>query len=139
MNGAPSTLRSDVYSLGMTVTEVCLNCRYKDAVEQSNGKPFSLLEHNKAFARFVPVLRCTLESDPQLRYANVAEFARAFADRRVSREPDPRPPTLPPTISHRHALRAERANRVGVFFVLIILAVLVVAMFIFINMQSGVV
>jgi len=135
LNGAASTFRSDVYSLGMTVTEVCLNCRYKEAVEQSRGVPFSLLEQHKTFVHFVPILKRAIESDPQLRYANIAEFARDFAEqkRRLTPTMQSRPSTVP-TAHHR---RAQQANRVGVFFVLIILAVVVVAMFIFLNMQSG--
>jgi serine/threonine protein kinase len=152
LNGGTSTNRSDVYSLGKTVLELCLNSRYDDAMAQSNGQPFRVLERNKTFSRFTGILQKAMESDPQRRYGSVAQFAGDFAEqmRRVKLSTDenknltPKPmsrlnPAVDPSaITYPHARRAQRANRVGVAFVFLILAVLVVAMLIFLNLQTGI-
>lgn len=140
LSGAASTPRSDVYSLGMTVVEVCLNVRYADAYRQTNGAPFTFLE-NKVFAPFIPILKKAIEPDPQRRYATIADFAGDFAEKKrwleIPSTTPSRPPTLTRPVPDPNANRAKQAERLAFFFFLVVVAVLILALLAFFRVQSG--
>jgi serine/threonine protein kinase len=140
LNKAPSTPCSDVYSLGMTLIEVFLNSRFAEAKRQTNGAPFSILEHNHAYIHFVPILKKAIEPDPQRRYASIADFAHDFAQTKRRLEMPSTiivRPQLPMSSSRQLDKREEFAKRLGIFFVGIILVVLLLAIVAAANLPSA--
>lgn len=141
LKGAHSTPRSDVYSLGITLLEVCLNNRYAEAFQQSNGAPFSFLQNHPVFAPFAPILQKAIHPDPQVRYATIADLAHDFTAQVMRSQ---LPPTLPTRTPASTPMlppvdRAQHGERIAFLLVLLVLAVLIVAFFAFFNLQTGVV
>jgi serine/threonine protein kinase len=138
LNKAPSTPTSDVYSLGMTLTEVFLNNRYGEVRRLTNGAPFSLLEQHKVYMYFVPILKKAIEIDPRRRYATIADFAHDFAEKKRWLEMPSTIQVRPPTYPARPLDRREQAaRRLGVFFVVIIVVVLILAFLAAVNLPSA--
>lgn len=138
LKGGYSTPRSDVFSLGITLVEVCLNSRYAEAYQQSNGAPFSFLHNHPVFAPFAPILQKAMHPDPQGRYATIADLAHDFTAQVMRSQLPPtlpsRGPAVPPTIPH--ANRAQRGERIGLLMVLLVAIVVIVALLAFFAVQT---
>jgi serine/threonine protein kinase len=141
LKGGHSTPRSDVYSLGITLLEVCLNSRYAEAYQQSNGAPFSFLQNHPVFAPFAPILQKAVHPDPEMRYATLADLAHDFTAQVMRSQIPPTLPTRAPAASLTipHGGGAQRGERIALLLVLLVVAVLIVAFFAFLSAQTGVV
>ncbi len=139
LKGDSSTPCSDVYSLGITLFEMCLNSRYVDACDQTNGAPFRFLEKNPTFAPYTAILQRAVHPEPQARYASIADLAHDFAEQVRRSTPITIPSRSAPAAAPPRIRRAQHGERVALFLVIIVVVVLVLALLTFFSLQNSIV